>query len=281
MKRLFVILVIVFGICLCSLGCAKIVGGSSPSQNDATPPPYMYPFSYDSMTDFKNAVDQKNQLCSELSSNGASSEMVEKFGMLIEKLQLQNMIVPYISGEVIELRNEEGFSGISLFASELYDQPWIFYYPEVSTGENFYIKITYVPDHIFETNQNPTASEVIKTLSPNSPNVNNLGTHHERIYNQTVRLGDREVTAMIIEYKNDKRNSTFLVYGDWLIEVKGSPEVWSAQWFSRLSFHAFNGEAFAGERTVVTSRDLSWGICVSVAVSVLAVVAGNENKKLR
>ena len=208
MKRLFVILVIGFGICLCSLGCAKIVGGSSPSQNDATPPPYMYPFSYDSMTDFKNAVNKKNQLCSELSSNGASSEMVEEFGKFIEKLQSQNVMVPYLNGEVIELRNEEGFSNISLFASELYDQPWIFYHPKVSTGENFYIKMTYVPDHIFETNQNPTASEVIKALSPNSPNVNNLGPHHERIYNQTVRLGDREVTAMVIEYNGKKKSPT-------------------------------------------------------------------------
>jgi len=240
MKKFFVIIVIVCGICLCSFGCEKKIGGSLPSQNNATPSAYNYPFSYDSMIDFKNAVNKKNKLCSELSNNGAGSDMVEKFGMFIEKLQSQNIIVPYINGKVIEFRNEEGFSSISLFASELYDQPWIFYYPKVSTGENFYIKITYVPDHIFETNQNPTASEVIKALSPNSPNVNNLGPHHERIYNQTVRLGDREVTAMIIEYKNDKRNSTVFVYGDLLVEVKGSPEVWSAEWFSTLSFGAFN-----------------------------------------
>lgn len=84
-----------------------------------------------------------------------------------------------------------------------------------------------------------TASEVIKELSPNSPNINNLGKQHESIYNQSIMLEDREVTALVIEYKNDNRNSTIFVYDDLLVEIKSNPEVWSTQWFATLSFDDF------------------------------------------
>ena len=247
MKKLFVIMIIICGVCLCSFGCEKHEGtpplqndGAQPSQNDASPPAYIYPFDYDSITEFQRAVQNKDELCSKLSNDGASGEMVEEFGKFIEKLQTKSIAVPCINGVMMELRNEEGFSNISLYASEAYGLPWIFYHPKVSTGENFYIKVTYVPDHVLETNKNPTASDVIRELSPNSPNLNNLGPHHKKIYSEVVYVHYCLVIAMIIEYENDNRNSTFFVYGDLLVEVKGSPEVWSEEWFSTLSFDVLN-----------------------------------------
>ena len=109
----------------------------------------------------------------------------------------------------------------------------------IECGENFYIKITYIPDSIIDKQKKMTASEVIKELSPNSPNINNLGKQHESIYNQSIMLEDREVTALVIEYKNDNRNSTIFVYDDLLVEIKSNPEVWSTQWFATLSFDDF------------------------------------------
>ena len=63
--------------------------------------------------------------------------------------------------------------------------------------------------------------------------------YHKNIYNQTITLRDREVTALVCEYKDDPRNSTIFVYGDLLVEVKGKPDVWTAEWFSSLSFESF------------------------------------------
>ena len=88
---------------------------------------------------------------------------------------------PMLDGKEIAYRNKEGFSNITFLVKELYGLPWIAYYPEVSTGENFFIKITYLPESI-EKQNDLTASAVIKQLSPNSPNVNNLGNRHESIY---------------------------------------------------------------------------------------------------
>ena len=87
---------------------------------------------------------------------------------------------------------------------------------------------------------NLTASAAIKELSPNSPNIDNLGEQHKNIYNQTIRLRDREVTALICEYKTDNRNSITFIYNDLLVEIRCDPKVWTDQWFSALSFESLN-----------------------------------------
>lgn len=197
--------------------------------------PQVRPFSYYSFLDFKNSLNNEVDIYSKLSESGAQSETIEKVKVFIGKLRAQNVIVPYLNGEVIELRNEEGYPGISMFASELYGLPWVFYHPKVSNGENFYIKMTYLPD-VVDQKENLTASEAIKELSPNSPNINNLGKQHEKIYNCNIKLKNREVMALVYEYKNDNRDSINFVYNDLLVEVRCDTQVWNEQWFAGLSF---------------------------------------------
>ena len=202
--------------------------------------PTLYPLEYESISDLREAVIRNNgaDIYKEFSEQGATSEQLDKITFFIEKLSSQNNAVPNLDGKMIELRNKEGFTNISLYASEAYGLPCIFYHPSVSTGENYYIKITYLPDEIASQN-NKVASEIIKELSPNAPNLDNLGNQHNNIYEQEITLADREVTALVYEYKNDSRNSTIFVYDDLLVEVRGNPDVWSALWFSNLSFVSF------------------------------------------
>ena len=85
-----------------------------------------------------------------------------------------------------------------------------------------------------------TASEVIKELSPNAPNINNLGKQHKNIYNCDIKLSNREVTALVYEYKNDNRNSIKFVYDGLLVEIRCNMQVWNEQWFAELSFDSIN-----------------------------------------
>lgn len=245
MKKYVEIIAVLLCLCLCLCLCA--CNNKPPKAHNATDisanapdQPVIFPFHYDSLIDFKNSLCKEETLYAELSEKGVKSETVDEFKVFVEKLRSKNIIVPYLNGEVIELRNEEGYSGIALFASELYGLPWIFYHPSVSTSENFYIKITCLPDNIIGMQKNTTASDVIKELSPNSPNINNLGTQHEKIYNQKIKLSDREVTALVCEYKTDNRNSIIFIYDGFLVEVRCDPQVWNAQWFSSLSFDSFD-----------------------------------------
>ena len=230
-------------ICLCLLLCscngAYLPSHSMPGNADdgvSASPPAISPFYYDSFSDFKKAINKEKKLYSELSDMRADEATIDNFKSFIEKYQSQGIIVPFWDGSEIELRNREGFSNVSFFPSEEYDQPCIFFHPKVSTDENLYIHISYIPEDILKSQENLTASEVKKALSPNSANIDNLGDAHKNIYEKTIQLADREVTALVIEYKEDKRNSTYLVYDDLLIEVRDNPEVWDEEWFSALSF---------------------------------------------
>lgn len=231
MKKVAIIIALL--LCLCACGN---IANTETTANDSNPSDHIYPLCYDSLSDLYKSINQGDKLFDELSKQGMSSERIEEFRIFIEKYKSQGIVVPKLNGKDIELRNKDGYSNISLYPSESYKLAWIFFHPYVSTGENFYIKMAYLPDGIITDQKKPTASEVIKELSPNSPNINNLGEQHEKIYNQTVKLKDREVTALVIEYKTDSRSSMVFVYEDLLIEIRSNPEVWSEQWLSILSF---------------------------------------------
>ena len=99
--------------------------------------------------------------------------------------------------------------------------------------------MTYLPD-VIDQKENLTASEAIKELSPNSPNLNNLGEQHEKIYNKQIELKDREVTALVYEYKTDNRESIKFIYNDFLVDIRCDQQVWNDNWFSSLSFESFD-----------------------------------------
>ena len=214
--------------------------GTSSSRENENPisPEIIYPIHYDSYNELKNAVSKENEekIFSNFSETEETRGQLGKLKGFVERFRTQNIIVPCINGSAVELRNKEGFSNISLFVSDQYGLPWVYYYPYVSTGENFYIKMTYLPDDIAAPEKAPIASDVIKELSPGSPNIDNLGEQHEKIYNQKIKLGDREVTALVCKFKNDSRSSIAFVYHDILVEVKADPEVWNKEWFSELTF---------------------------------------------
>ena len=182
-----------------------------------------------------NAFSSKKQNSEGYTIQGLKQLMGETYAHFVDKVKSDKSFPhPMLEGDPITYRNEEGFSNITFLGNELYNLPWIWYFPTVSTGENFYIAITYLPDG--ERQRNMTASEVIKELSPNSANIDNLGKQHENICNRQIALGDREVTALVIEYKEDTRDSIFFVYEDLLVMVRCNSDVWSDQWFSTLSF---------------------------------------------
>lgn len=238
MKKHIAIILLLLNLCLCACNTTN-----SPNTFENNPSPsVIYPFYFDSLTDFQHSINKdERKLHDELSQQNANQKVIENFDVFVNKLKSQGIIAPHINNQALNLRNEEGFSSISLYPSEQYDLPCVFYHPAVSTGENLYIKMTYLPDSIMQTQERLTASAVRKKLAPNSANIGNLGEQHKSIYEQKIQLADREVTALVIEYKADKRNSTIFVYNDMLIEVRNNPNVWTEEWFATLSFDSYKG----------------------------------------
>ena len=207
----------------------------NPSDIDATPDLANASFSFNTYDEMLSAFLTYDSNKSSYTIQDYKFMLGEAYTSFLEKIEANRSVPqPMLDNKSITYRNKEGFSNITFFVNELYGLPWIWYFPTVSTGENFYIAITYLPDG--ERQRNLTASEVIKELSPNSANIDNLGKQHENICNRQIALGDREVTALVIEYKEDTRDSIFFVYEDLLVMVRCNSDVWSDQWFSTLSF---------------------------------------------
>ena len=236
MKRILSILFVLL-LCLSTFaGC----GDSSdlhgnPMDIDGTPDLANATFSFNTYDEMLSAFLTYDTNKSSYTIQDYKFMLGEAYTSFLEKIEANRSVPqPMLDNKSITYRNKEGFSNITFFVNELYGLPWIWYFPTVSTGENFYIAITYLPDG--ERQRNMAASEVIKELSPNSANIDNLGKQHESICNRQIALGDREVTALIIEYKEDTRDSIFFVYEDLLVMVRCNSDVWSDQWFSTLSF---------------------------------------------
>jgi len=239
MKR-FLLIILTISLCLPAFsGCTKepdFYDIAVVPVPEAAPGLYQTTFHFDSYKEMIKDFRKYDISKSSYTIQGFKAFMGEPYTKFVDKVNSDRSFPqPMIDGNPITYRNKEGFSNITFLVKELYGLPWIAYYPQVSTGENFFIKITYLPESI-ETDNDPSTSAVIKQLSPNSPNVNNLGTRHKNIYEKNIKLRDREVTALVCEYNDDPRNNTAFVYGDLLIEVRGTTEVWNDEWFASLSF---------------------------------------------
>ena len=203
---------------------------TSPSMSNST-------FDFDGYEEMLKAFCEDSQTVNGWSIQDFKNILDEQYTQFVDKVSSEKFFPqPLFENKPIIYRNEEGFSNITFFVRELYGLPWIWYFPNVSTGENYYIAITYLPEEIIEDRNNITSSEVIKELSPNSANINNLGDHHKSITEMQITLSGREVTALVFEYKNDTRSNIHFVYDDLLVLVRCDTEVWSEQWFSNLSF---------------------------------------------
>ena len=231
------ILLIAAILCLTSLSsCAKepdFFGVSVLPVGDASPGLYQTTFHFDSYDEMIKDFRKYDISKSSYTIQDLIPKLGEPYSVFVERVKADKSFPrPMLGGKEMTYRNKEGFSNITFFVSELYDLPWVWYFPSVSTGENFYIKMTYLPSGIEAAN----ASEAIRALSPGSPNIDNLGSRHKSIYNKQIKLRDREVTALVIEYNDDPRDSTIFLYGGLIVEVRHNPAVWSDEWFSGLSF---------------------------------------------
>lgn len=212
-------------------------GGDFPF-GDGAPDVYQTTFGFDSYKEMIRAFGKSDLNPYDYTIQELKNLMGEPYSHFVDTVNTDKSFPqPMLDHKPIPYRDKEGFSNITFFVEELYGLPWIWYYPQVSTGGNFYISMTYLPDS--EKQRHMTAAEVIKELSPNSANIDNLGSDHERIYNKQIKLNDREVTALVMEYNDSTRDSIFFVYDDLLVRVRCDPNVWTEEWFSELSFGVY------------------------------------------
>ena len=135
--------------CLVALsGCNKLSNlHGNVSNEDATPDVANSTFHFDSYEDMIKAFGKSGIDVSSYTIKELKVVMSEAYTRFVDKVNAEKSFPqPLIDNQPITYRNKEGFSNITFFVKELYGLPWIWYFPNVSTGENFYISMTYLPD---------------------------------------------------------------------------------------------------------------------------------------
>ena len=139
----------------------------------------------------------------------------------------KTIAVPHHNGEIIPLRDQKGYSVITLFVSELYSQPWVWFH--CANGAT--VKMMYVNTDQYAITDQLSCSAFIKIFAPNAPNVDNYQnfSSYQRIYDWDIALSDRTVRGMVSETNVSKKIIQFL-YGDMLVCITGETTLVNDEW---------------------------------------------------
>lgn len=152
----------------------------------------------------------------------------ESFRAFAERRLEENFFyMPTLDGEVIDLRGKEGYSNMTLFPSELYGMPWMWYHC-VADGTELTVKVTY-PETVTED-----VSELISLLAPDAPNLHNIGNHPSYESVSMIEAGERRV--MESRVKDSPRRYYAFVFGDALVKIHSDSDLAENGILERLAF---------------------------------------------
>ena len=163
---------------LCLLFCISC--NSEKSGNPDSPPQINVNEINNSATISFESYEQLYQSLS-VSTSKAHEELIsktEKYNLSEEYTSLLNkfskgeieLYIPSIDNTPLEMKEETG--GITMFSSELYYLPWIWYSGEYNNG-SVVVCITYT-DIIKNVENCKTYLEVLNIIAPDAPNPNNF-----------------------------------------------------------------------------------------------------------
>jgi hypothetical protein len=148
----------------------------------------------------------------ELISQSENYDLTEDYNVLLDKFSKKELelYIPTIDNVPIEMKEETG--GITLFSSELFKLPWIWYRGEYNGG-SVVVCITYTA--IMENVENcKTYLEVQNVIAPSAPNPNNFSDENyvkveeiEKLFNGTAQ------TALFKQATDDRTYYSFLQDG--------------------------------------------------------------------
>lgn len=148
----------------------------------------------------------------------------------------KQLAIPYYKGTPMSLRRDTGFPGITVMSWDLYVRPAIWYFGEPN-GQNVRIEVIWLTDTEIQTGKSASASELIRTISPNAPNTDNYSSFssYKRIYETELSLKDRTVSALVSVVKDDTRVFVAFAYNDVLVFVQAPEETLTTAFWADFS----------------------------------------------
>ncbi len=159
-------------------------------------------------------------------------EMYESFIDTI--MSYDEVRLPKINGDLLPLRNEEGFSDISLFTSELYEMPWVWIH-----GKDVRVQATCPSVKVDTDNfEGLDASQILSLISPGAVNVHNYQEHenYRNVYCRDIIVSGKTVSALTYEFKNSEKIMVAFYYNDFYIILNAYPDVLNDSFFASFDF---------------------------------------------
>ena len=169
--------------------------------------------------------------------NGYVKVAGERYGRFVRKVrQDQTVPLPMLNGQTMQYLNEEGFSNITFFSSELYDMPWIWHHCTVD-GEKVAVKMTYPECADVEIDDTKTCAENLRTLEPHAVNIHNYTQYeaYENVYEKTLTLADGEVSALIYEIKYSNEIYVAFFKNEAMFILHGNSDILDDEFFAAFS----------------------------------------------
>lgn len=232
--------------------------------NEDPSPPQHSSFDFDSYEGMIRDFKKSDLLAGSNSIQGIKGSMGETYTAFVDKVEKDGEFPqPMLNSQPIPYQNQEGFSNITFFPSELYDLPWVWYHCLVE-GERVNIQITYPACKGVAVDPTKDTSEILKAIAPNAVNVDNFEDRpsYKAVYLQSIPMATGEVGVLVYELK-DRIMYTFFM-GEAMVIVTDYEGVMTHPLWRRFSVGMRETSAEAGEDDLLQAGDVT-----QVAVSSL------------
>ena len=173
--------------------------------------------------------------------DGTTAEITGSDALItfLERRKAENsLIVPLFDGNPAVIRDKEGYSGITVFGSELYGMPWL-WYQCLAENAGYTVKFMYT-DGVFSESELSAmnVSRLIKKLAPGAPNTDNYTNfqNYKAVYLKEYLIGAKKVNALVYELNDSEQMSLRFMYGTILTVISADAELLSEDFLSRLGF---------------------------------------------
>ena len=229
-------------------------GGSS---NEDPSPPQHASFDFDSYEGMIRGFKKSGLLAGSDSIQGIKDSMGETYSAFVDRVAKDGEFPqPMLNGQPIPYQNQEGFSNITFFPSELYGLPWVWYHCLVE-GERVNIQITYPACKGVAVDPAKDVSEMLKAIAPNAVNPDNYKDrpNYEAVYLQSIPMATGEVGVLVYELK-DRTMYTFFM-GEAMVIVTDYEGVMTHPLWRRFSVGVGETSAEAGEDDLLEAGDVT------------------------
>ena len=210
-----------FAVILSAVMILPMLGGGSPEifdppfdfpfiggiPNEDPTPPQHASFDFDSYRKMIRGFKKSGLLAGPDSIQGIKDSMGETYAAFVDKVAKDGDFPhPMLNGQPIPYQNQEGFSNITFFPSELYGLPWVWYHCLVE-GERVNIQITYPACKGVAVDPAKDVSEMLKAIAPNAVNPDNYKDYpsYRAVYLQSIPMEAGEVGVLVYEIKNSNK----------------------------------------------------------------------------